>query len=127
MVGDNQERQYAAFYQTGWQVHGGVYNVNGDLILSQNSSKADFIKVLEEFKADIEKLPGLEQDKSTEIQADMSAAIREAGLNVPSKDIVINRLNSVKSTLEAVRGSVQAAWDVAKTLGSIARWATVFF
>ena len=58
-MGDASERG-PAFQQTGWTVHGSVYNVAGDLVLSKDSSPADLAKALEDLKQQVGRLSGLE-------------------------------------------------------------------
>jgi hypothetical protein len=127
-MGDSGSKEpRVAFSQPNWQVQGDVYNTAGDLILSKESSRGDFVKALEDLKAEIGKLNDLPAGQREEIHGDLNAAIQEAKSEAPSKPTLVNRLNTVKAALESMKDTVQGAWNVAKTVTSVVGWAAAFF
>jgi hypothetical protein len=115
------------FQQSNWTVQGNVYNVAGDLILSKNGTKEDFQKALDELKQEILKLQNLDSTRKEELTRDIESVERETRREAPEKGIVVSRLNAVKATLEAMKGTVIGASDLGKTIAQAAIWAAAFF
>jgi hypothetical protein len=116
-----------AFVQT---FHGpvqNVYNVNGDLLLSPQSSTPDFQKTLQELKRQIDGLLELDPERRKELSADLDAAARETAREKPAKGVIVARLSTVQAMLEATKETVKGAWDVAKIVAQAAAWAAAFF
>jgi hypothetical protein len=117
----------SVFQQSNWTVQGNVYNVAGDLVLSKDSTKEDFQKALDEIKQEILKFQDLDSSRKEELARDIESVERETRREAPEKGIVVSRLNSVKATLEAVKGTVMGASDLGKTIAQAAIWAAAFF
>lgn len=115
-----------AFVQTGWTVTN-VYNIAGNFALTKDSSAPDFAKALDELKAEIRKLPGLDADRKAELTSDVDAVKREAGRDQPAGGAIVSRLGTIQSTLEAVKGTAQGALELGKTVATMAAWAAAFF
>jgi hypothetical protein len=122
----NASERGPVFQQTGWTVHGSVYNVAGDLVLTKDSSPGDLAKVLEDLKQQVGRLAGLDPEHRREIEHALEGAAREAVRDRPVKDAVVGRLNTVRTVLEAVRSTVSGAVGLAQTVGQVASWASSF-
>ena len=124
-MADPQENR-PVFQQSNWSVHGNVYNVAGDLVLSKDGTKEDFQKALDGLRQEILNLQNLESSRKEELTHDIESVERESRRDTPEKGIVVSRLNSVKATLEAVKGTVIGAADLGKAVAQTALWAAAF-
>ncbi len=120
-------RQDMTFNQQGWQVRGDVYNVAGNLILSKDGSKGDFLRALEEVKRELADLPDVDETTRQGLTKELQQAAEEANSPAPSRENVVTRLERVRARLESLGGAAAAAMGLASTIGSIAAWAGGFF
>lgn len=127
MSESKEQKPGSIFSQPNWTVQGDVYNTAGDLILSSQSSNSDFLKAIQDLKAEIAKLADLDPDRGREIEGNLDSVIHETGRKDPSKSLIVSRLNTVKTTLESVHETTKGAWDIAKTVAKIAAWVAAFF
>ncbi len=88
--------------------------------------KEDFQKALDGLRQEILNLQNLESSRKEELTHDIESVERESRRDTPEKGIVVSRLNSVKATLEAVKGTVIGAADLGKAVAQTALWAAAF-
>ena len=103
-----------------------VYNIGGDLVLNQDSTKDDLVKALKEALADIRQLPIDERDKQA-AEAQLQAAVDESSQAKPAKSSVVDCLKKAESTLSTVSGATSKVLEIGKYIGQIAFWAASFF
>jgi hypothetical protein len=123
-MGDGSDRP--VFQQSGWTVHGAVYNVAGDLVLSKDSSTADLVKVLGDLRQQVARLSDLDPDRRRQVERDLDEAAREAARDRPVKDAVVGRLQTVRAVLEAASTTVGGALSLAKSVAQVAGWVAGF-
>jgi hypothetical protein len=123
----NTESSGPLFSQPNWTVSGDVYNVAGDLILTKDSSKQDFVKAIEDLRDEVARLEDVDESRRIEAVSYLDSSVQEARRENPSKPTVVDRLKQAAGVLEAGSGTAENAWKLAKTLGSIAVWAATFF
>ena len=116
----------AVFNQPGWNV-GRVYNIAGNLILSETSSREDFLDALRELRQELATLDQVDAAQRAELDTELDGALMEASSPQPSKERVVGRLERLGERLSALGGVMSRALDVAKTVASVAAWATNFF
>jgi hypothetical protein len=113
------------FNQQGWNV-GKVYNVAGNLILTETSSREDFLRALGGLKQELAALDQIDATERAELEAEVDGALADAGAPEPSKERVVSRLQRLAERLSAFGGVVAGALEVAHAVTAVAAWAGTF-
>jgi len=119
---DGKQPQLIGFNQPDWDVRGNVYNVNGDLILHENSSSEDFSKALSDILHELAKLQNLPSEVQQKTAASLTGAMLTSSPSDAEKKNIIERLDTAKTALTSVKDSVEGAWELAKTIKKLAGW-----
>lgn len=120
------EDRGSVFSQPNWQVRGDVYNVAGNLLLSKNGTKEDFLVALRSIKSDLAKLEGLPEGDCRNLEEELDRTADEAVTAEPSRDRITERLSRVRSRLAGLASVASGALELAKTVGQIVSWAHGF-
>jgi hypothetical protein len=109
----------SVFNQPNWQVSGNVYNIAGDLNVSANSSKDEFLAALRQFKSEIAKAKDLPNDQADELQEDVDSAIKAIDKPQPNKERAVERLTTIQKVLDRLKGSAESALALGKLIGQV--------
>lgn len=127
MGDDKQPGPTTVFDQRGWEVSGDVYNVNGDLILTENSTREDFSHALADLKSEISQLNDLPTELKQQVSQSLEQAAKAAELPQAEKDSIVECLDTAKDILDSVKNTVDGARKIAKTIKKIGGWVAAFF
>jgi len=109
----------SAFDQRGWNVAGNVYNIAGDLNISANSSKDEFLTALRQFKSELDKAQDLPADKADDLKEDVDSAIKAIDKPNPNKERAVERLTTIQKVLDGLKGSATSALALGKLVGQM--------
>ena len=113
--------------QVNQQFHGpvtNVYNVEGTLILSQDSSAEDLARELSAMRSKLE-AAGLDPTTRKAAEAEIAAAEAEAASPAPKGGTIKRHLDAAAGTLESATSVASSVAGLAKTLFSMGKWAAV--
>lgn len=113
--------------QKNFTVSGNVYTVAGNLIQNKQSGLAEFEQVLRVLREELAELDASREQPLPDVGAQLDAVSEEIKKPKPSQAGIVSVLNQVKATLVAAGGTTKEAWQLAKTVGAIAGWASVYF
>lgn len=99
-----------------------VYNVNGDLILTEGSTAADLARELRMLRSQVEALTELQTPKGAAVKA-IDTAIAEAEKPIPRGSEIRKHLEAAASTIEKTQGIADKGLKLAETLLKIGKWA----
>jgi chromosomal replication initiation ATPase DnaA len=104
-----------------------VYNVEGSLILTANSSPQDLAAQLAALRSEIAAMAGLPEPHRRAVESELAAA--EAASAAPSPDgaTIKSHLDKAGATLESAAGFAERAGAFAKTVFSVGKWAFALF
>jgi hypothetical protein len=111
--------QSNTFNQTGWTVQGNVYNIAGDMNVSATSSKDEFLAALRQFKSEIDKAQDLPPDEADDLKSNLDAATRAIDRPQPNKERAIEKLSTMQTILEKLKGSAESALALGKLIGQV--------
>jgi hypothetical protein len=114
------------FDQKGWKVDK-VYNVAGDLILTEGGSRDDFVQALQRLRRDVEDLPELDDGDRRALAQELTSATEEAAQPDPPKDRMLTRLSRIQARLQALSGASVAAASIANSIAGVAHIAGGIF
>jgi hypothetical protein len=110
----------STFDQRGWNVSGGnIYNIAGDMNMSANPSKDEFLAALRQLRAEFDKAQDLPADKAEEMKEDLDSAIKAVDKPQPNKDRAVERLTTIQKVLDGFKGSAESALALGKLIGQI--------
>ncbi|MEU2587770.1 hypothetical protein ABZ612_33625 [Streptomyces avermitilis] len=129
------------FNQSGWDV-GKVYNIAGDLRLTDRSSPREFTEALNELRSRIRALEDVPDAALAAMDAELAQAALAADTHdgedstdddatgddatgdgpVPGDDIVAGRLTRVANRLRALGTATAAASELGTSLDTMAQW-----
>src|SRR5689334_11850893 len=116
-----------SFEQSGWQVHGNVYNVAGDLLLRPTSSADDLAAALAAVRRQVLQDGSIEETVRMSVATDLAEVVAEVEDSPPDKDHVVARLETVGARLRTAGSATTAAFGLAETVRTIAEWAGRYF
>ncbi|MEW2509700.1 hypothetical protein [Streptomyces sp. NPDC046870] len=115
------------FHQENWQLHGSkVYNIGGDLRLTEQSSPQEFAAVLQELRARLAALETLPEADRRDIDEDLAAADSDADgdeTDTAQGDVVAGRLSRIANRLRALGGTATAAVELGAAVDTLAQFA----
>jgi hypothetical protein len=139
------------FNQSSWQLHNSrVFNIAGDLRLTEQSGPAEFAEAVAELRSRIGALEGVPESERAALDAELADiagdALEGAGEAGPgtsaepdaedsddpedteaapdgTDDAVTGRLTRFANRLRALRGTAAAAAELGNTVDELARWA----
>lgn len=121
------------FDQSSWQLHHSkVYNVAGDLHLTEQSGPREFAAVVESLRERLGTLEGVPDDEQSALDeelADIAASASSDGSDEADTvgDPVAGRLTRLAVRLRALRGTATAAAALGGSVDELARWAGAHF
>jgi hypothetical protein len=107
------------FNQPNWKVEGNVYNIAGDMNVSANSSKDEFLAALRQFKSEIDKAKDLPADRADEMKDDVDSAIKAIDKPQPNKERAVERLTAIQKVIDGLKGNVGSALALGKLIGQV--------
>lgn len=99
-----------------------VYNINGDLILSAESTREDLAEQLQRIKKELSELPGLPSSTRDQVAAALDEAAKASRSQTPDKKGIADKINNAGTLIEKTSGIAENAIKLAKTLFTIASW-----
>ncbi|MFB7246920.1 hypothetical protein CW362_35785 [Streptomyces populi] len=115
------------FHQENWQLQGSkVYNITGDLHLTEQSGTAEFVAALNELRSKVQELTDLPTEERRELDQDLAAADPTAdtdGVDATDGDAVSGRLTRIAHRLRALGGTATAALELGTAVDSLAQYA----
>jgi hypothetical protein len=109
----------SAFNQPNWTVQGNVYNIAGDMNMSANPSKDEFLAALRQFKGEIDKAKDLPANRADEMKEDVDSAIKAIDKPQPNKERAVERLTTIQKILDGLKGSVGSALALGNLIGQV--------
>src|SRR5262245_14027167 len=103
-----------------------VYNVGGDLVLTPNSSAAEFARMVEGLRADLARLEGLDEARRAQVDRELAGSATDARAPSPPKRRIAERLTAAAGTLRSLGEGTGAALNLAKIVADAASWAGEF-
>ena len=100
-----------------------VYNVNGDLILSDQSDISDMARELKALRDQLADEPSVSKKVRERAVSEIETAIEESRSAKPEAPKIQQWLESAANTLKGAQGVGKSALDLAKTIGAVAEWA----
>ncbi|MER6024655.1 hypothetical protein [Streptomyces sp. NPDC001851] len=115
------------FHQNHWQLQGSkVYNIAGDLRLTEQSGPQEFAAVLRELRTRIGALESLSEPERADLDRDLAQADPTAdgdGTDTVEGDVVAGRLTRIAGRLRALGGTAAAAVELGGAVESLAHFA----
>ena len=113
------------FDQSSWQLHNSrVYNIAGDLHLTEQSGPQDFADAVTRVRTDLGALDDVPEDERAALDGELALVEEEAAAEEgPEADAVAGRLARVAGRLRALRGATTAAVELGNSVDSLAQWA----
>ncbi|MFF0010254.1 hypothetical protein [Streptomyces sp. NPDC005374] len=113
------------FDQSSWQLHNSrVYNIAGDLHLTEQSGPQDFADAMTRVRADLGALDGVPEDERTALDEELALVEEESAAEErPGADAVAGRLARVAGRLRALGSATTAAVELGNSVDSLAQWA----
>lgn len=127
MDDDKQPVATTVFDQRDWEVNGDVYNINGDLILTKESSRDDFSKALADLTGELGKLKDMPAELKQQVTESLNQAAKTAEKPDAEKEAIVEFLDTAKDVLSTVKKTVDGAKKLAKTITRVAGWVAAFF
>lgn len=113
------------FQQNNWQLHGSkVYNIAGDLHLTEHSSPQEFSAVLDELRARIRALDTIPEADLEVIDAELAETHDD---ETGDGEAVAGRLTRIANRLRALGGTTTAAIELGSALDTLAQFAGQHF
>lgn len=100
-----------------------VCNVEGTLILNENSGPDDLARRLGELRSQMIQLPELPPAEKNLAETQIKAAEAEAAKPAPDKKTIKQHLDGAASTIGSVAGVAKSVRDLAGVLVSAGAWA----
>ncbi|MFC8515911.1 hypothetical protein [Streptomyces sp. NPDC057257] len=128
------------FDQSSWQLSNSrVYNIAGDLRLTEGGGPAEFAAVVAELRSRVQALEGVSESERAAVDAELaqvvglSESVGEADAGPPGDDEIddgddsrrgiVRRLGRARDLLRGVTGTVTAATELGDSLDTLAHWA----
>jgi hypothetical protein len=109
------------FNQPGWNVQGNVYNIAGDLNMSANPSKDEFLAALRQLKDELAKATDLPPDDASDLKDNLDDAIEAAERPQPNKDRTVKKLTAMKGILDGLKDSFGSALALGHLIGQVVK------
>jgi multidrug resistance efflux pump len=100
-----------------------VYNVEGTLILTEESRAPDLVRELIRLRAEIDQVPELAAPTREQVKRELEAAESEAQSAQPKGAAIKAHLDNAAGTLESATSVAERAGKLATTLFSMGKWA----
>jgi hypothetical protein len=105
----------------------GTLTINGNQVLTANSSPQDLAKQLNELAAAVQALPGVNADTKAKVTAEIQAAEQEVKSDKPKGNAIKDHLDKASGTLKSAGDAASNAFSLAKVLIEIGKWAIAIF
>ncbi|MGW3715584.1 hypothetical protein ACWD8L_00365 [Streptomyces sp. NPDC005133] len=113
-----------SFNQPNWQVAGDVYNTQGNVILSRDGTRSDFVEALRSMRVDLNRIEAVDTEDRAEIESGIEAVISETEKPDAERGRVVRMLKSVTDRLQALQGAGDSVLAFGKTVADLAHWAS---
>ncbi|CCK27730.1 hypothetical protein BN159_3351 [Streptomyces davaonensis JCM 4913] len=108
----------ASFDQSGWQLQNSrVYNIAGNLTLTEHSGPREFAEVVAELQSRVRKLTDVAEAEREAVNTELAEAL--AGGEEPAAE----RLTRLAERLRDLGGSTAAATELGNSVDALAQWA----
>ena len=107
------------FNQPDWKVQGNVYNIAGDMNIGANPGKDEFLAALRQFKSELDKAQDLPPDEADDLKSNLDAATKAIERPQPNKERAIEKLSTMQTILEKLKGSAESALALGKLIGQV--------
>jgi hypothetical protein len=107
------------FNQAGWTVQGNVYNIAGDMNMSANPSKDEFLTALRQLKDELAKAKDLPTDEASDLSGNLDAAIEAAERPQPNKERAVKKLTTMKEIIDGLKDNVGSALALGNLIGQV--------
>ncbi|MET7568190.1 hypothetical protein ABZT04_06750 [Streptomyces sp. NPDC005492] len=113
------------FDQSSWQLHNSrVYNIAGDLHLTEQSGPREFADAVTRVQADLGALDYVPESERAALDGELALVVEEATAEGDAApDAMVGRLTRVAGRLRALRGATTAAVELGNSVDSLAQWA----
>jgi hypothetical protein len=111
----------SAFIQHGWNVQGNVYNMAGNLNMSANPSKDEFIAALQQLKDELAKAKDLPADEASDLKGNLDDAIEAAERPQPNKERTLKKLTAMKEIVDGLKDNAGSALALGHLIGQAAQ------
>jgi hypothetical protein len=101
----------------------GALTINGNQVLTANSSAQDLAKQLKDLVTAVQGLPGVDANTKAKVSADIQAAEKEASAESPKGSTIKGHLDKASDTLKSAGDAASSAFSLAKVLLAIGKWA----
>ena len=107
------------FNQPGWNVQGNVYNIAGDLNMSANPSKDEFLAALRQLKDELAKAKDLPTDEASDLKGNLDAAIEAIERPQPNKERAVKKLTAIKEIIDGLKDNFGSALALGHLVGQV--------
>jgi hypothetical protein len=107
----------SVFDQRGWNISGNVYNIAGDLNISEKPDKSELIAALHQVRDELDKAKDLPPDEADDLTSNLDSATRAIERDRPNKDRAVEKLTTMQTILEKLKDNVGSALALGKLIG----------
>ncbi len=100
---------------------GDIYNVAGDMVLNQNSSAEDVLKIIDAIGGKVSELE-IEQEHKQQIADQIQDVKGELGKQEPDKNSITEKIKKTVEILKKAKTTAENVKDIGIWVGKVALW-----